>query len=37
VGSATEFTGFTSLGDLFRPHQIAEHLDEQIIRGDYGG
>jgi predicted ATPase len=37
VGSATEFTRFTSLGDLFRPRQIAEHLDEQLLRGDYGG
>ncbi|MBI4657827.1 MAG: AAA family ATPase [Verrucomicrobia bacterium] len=37
AGSATEFAPFTSLGDLFRPHQIAEHLEEQIIRGDYGG
>lgn len=37
VGSATEFATFTSLGELYRPHQIAEHLEEQIIRGDYGG
>lgn len=37
AGSATEFAPFTSFGDLFRPHQIAEHLEEQIIRGDYGG
>jgi predicted ATPase len=34
---ATEFVPFTSIGSLFRRHDIAEHLDEQIVRGDYGG
>jgi predicted ATPase len=35
--NGTEFTPFASIGDLYRPHEIAEHLDERIIRGDYGG
>jgi predicted ATPase len=37
LAGATEFAPFTTFGELFRPHQIAEHLEEQIIRGDYGG
>lgn len=35
AGSATEFAPF--LDDLFTPYEIAEHLEEQILRGDYGG
>ena len=37
VAGATEFVPFTSLGEMFRPNEIASHLEEQIIRGDYGG
>jgi|SRR5208282_6013360 len=37
VGAATEFAPFSTIGDLYRPHEIAGHLEEQIIRGDYGG
>lgn len=37
VGDATEFVPFTALGDLYREGQIADHLEEQIIRGDHGG
>ncbi len=36
-GKGTEFTPFASHGDLYRPHEIANHLEEQIIRGVYGG
>lgn len=36
-GGATEFSPFGSDGDLYKPHEIANHLEEQIIRGDYGG
>ena len=32
-----EFAPFASLGEMFRPHEIATHLEEQIVRGDYGG
>jgi predicted ATPase len=35
--SATEFIPFDTLGDIFRPHEIAKHLEDQIVRGDYGG
>ncbi|MBU6402557.1 MAG: AAA family ATPase [Verrucomicrobia bacterium] len=37
LGAATEFAPFSTIGDLYRPHEIAAHLEEQIIRGDYGG
>jgi predicted ATPase len=37
AGGATEFVPFASLGKMFRPHEIATHLEEQIVRGDYGG
>jgi predicted ATPase len=37
VGGATEFAPFGSIGEMFRPHEIASHLEEQIVRGDYGG
>lgn len=33
----TEFVPFTTIGALYRPHEIANHLEERIIRGDYGG
>jgi len=35
--AGTEFKPSMSLGELYRPHEIASHLEEQIIRGDYGG
>ena len=35
--NGTEFLPFSSIGNLYRPNEIAEHLEEQIIRGDYGG
>jgi len=35
--SATEFIPFDTLGEIFRPHEIAKHLEDQIVRGDYGG
>jgi predicted ATPase len=33
----TEYIPFSSLGPLFREGDIADHLEDQIIRGDYGG
>jgi predicted ATPase len=33
----TEFIPFSSLGPMFRQAEIADHLEDQIIRGDYGG
>ncbi len=36
-GSSTEFVPYTKFWDLFRPHDIATHLEDQIVRGDYGG
>jgi predicted ATPase len=36
-GTATTIEPFTSLGDLFRGNEIEENLEEQILRGDYGG
>jgi predicted ATPase len=35
--SSTEFIPFRSIGPLYRGNEIASHLEEQIIRGDYGG
>ncbi|HYR74919.1 MAG TPA: AAA family ATPase [Pyrinomonadaceae bacterium] len=35
--SSTEFIPFKSIGPLYRDSEIASHLEEQIIRGDYGG
>ena len=35
--SSTEFVPFKSIGPLYRDTEIASHLEEQIIRGDYGG
>jgi predicted ATPase len=37
VMSSTEFVPVCSLGPLFHPHEIAPHLEDQILRGDYGG
>jgi predicted ATPase len=37
VAGATQFSPFGSIGEMFRPHEIATHLEEQIVRGDYGG
>ena len=36
-GGTTRFTPFGSDGELYKPHEIAKHLEDQIIRGDYGG
>ncbi len=33
----TEFKTFTSFGEMFKPKEIEEHLDERIERGDFGG
>lgn len=35
--SGTEFIPFTSLGELFRRTEIDRHLEEEILRGDFGG
>jgi len=35
--SSTEFLPFKSIGPLYKDSEIAEHLEEQIVRGDYGG
>lgn len=35
--SGTEFTPFPSFGDLFRHTEIDRHLEEEILRGDFGG
>jgi predicted ATPase len=37
IGATTKFTPFSTIGDLYRPHEIAAHLEDQIVRGDYGG
>jgi predicted ATPase len=37
VGASTEFAPFSTIGELYRPHEIATHLEDQIVRGDYGG
>lgn len=36
-GPGTEFIPFTSLGELFRRSEIDLHLEEEILRGDFGG
>jgi len=36
-GTATTIVPFTSVGPLFRENTIEENLEEQILRGDYGG
>jgi len=33
----TEFIPFSSAGVLYRGHDIEKHLEEEIVRGDYGG
>lgn len=35
--SGTEFVPFSSLGELFRRTEIDRHLEEEIVRGDFGG
>ncbi len=35
--SDTEFIPFSTLGGLFKKSEIEKHLEEQIIRGDFGG
>jgi predicted ATPase len=37
TGSATEFVPYEKFWDLFSPRDIATHLEDQIVRGDYGG
>lgn len=37
VESGTEFAPFSSIGDLFRRNEIENHLEEEILRGDFGG
>ena len=37
TGSGTEFIPFSSLGELFRRNEIEQHLEEEILRGDFGG
>lgn len=37
IRAATTIVPFTSLGDLFRADEIEENLEDQILRGDYGG
>lgn len=36
-GPGTEFIPFSSSGALFRRNEIDEHLEEVILRGDFGG
>ena len=36
-GGQTVFKPFTSLGPIFKRDEIADHLDERIERGDFGG
>lgn len=33
----TQYSSFSSHGELFRSTEVACHLEEQILRGDYGG
>lgn len=35
--SGTEFVPFASMGELFRRTEIDQHLEEEIVRGDFGG
>ena len=37
AGPATEFIPFSSIGKLFRRNEIEQHLEEEILRGDFGG
>jgi len=36
-GKQTTIKAFTSLGPLFRKHDIAHGLEDRILRGDFGG
>lgn len=37
AGPGTEFIPFSSIGDLYRRTEIDRHLEEDILRGDFGG
>ncbi len=37
TGPGTEFVPFSSIGNLFRPGEIDQYLEEEILRGDFGG
>lgn len=37
TGSGTEFISFSSIGELFRRGEIDRNLEEEILRGDFGG
>ncbi len=37
AGTGTEFIPFDSTGELFRRGEIDQHLEEEILRGDFGG
>jgi len=36
-GDSTQFIPFTTTGALFRARDVRLHLEERILRGDYGG
>lgn len=35
--TGTEFISFSTSGPLYRGHDIEQHLEEEIVRGDFGG
>ncbi len=37
TGPGTEFIPFSTIGELFRRNEIDRHLEEEILRGDFGG
>ena len=37
TGPETEFIPFSSCGELYRRNEIERHLEEEILRGDFGG
>lgn len=37
TGAGTEFIPFATAGDLYRSHDIEQYLEEEIVRGDFGG
>ena len=37
IGPGTEFIPFSTIGELFRRNEIDRHLEEEILRGDFGG
>lgn len=37
TSAGTEFLPFDSTGELFRRGEIDQHLEEEILRGDFGG